>query len=116
VLWCLESAFSKLASVGICTVNEIYVDRKAGRHQVVLSDMRKLRRHLLVVPLIIYESINPDLKGTLHDVTEEGLGTSGIQAVVGEVKSFVIPCHPFVDMDEIRLDAKCIWSRTGSNP
>jgi len=113
---CLESVFGKIVNSGCFTLDEIYVDRQVGRHEAVLSDMRKLQRHVLLVPLTIYERINPELKGSLHDVTEEGLGISGFQARVGETRSFVVPCRPHLDIDAIRLDAKCIWSLAESNP
>ncbi len=110
----LESAFTKLLNSRIVTVEELYGgNRRAGADTVVIDDVRALPRHYLSVSVSIYESDFPNRKGRLQDITERGLGVIGIEARIGEVKSFVIPCKNFLDLDDIAFEATCIWAEPG---
>lgn len=109
----LESAFSKLVSSGIMTVGEVYGERRSGQDTVIIDDVRELPRHYLSVTLPIYEPSHPERNGRIRDVTEKGVGITGIQARIGEVKSFVIGCRPFLDVDNIWLEAECVWMKAG---
>ena len=44
---------------------------------------------------------------------EKGVSITGIQARIGEVKSFAIACRPFLEVDNIWLEAECIWMQAG---
>jgi hypothetical protein len=109
----LESAFAKLVSSGIMTVGEVYGQRRSGQDTVIIDDVRELPRHFLSMTIPIYEPTHKDRKGKIRDVTEKGVGISGIQARIGEVKSFVIACSPFLDVDNIWIEAECIWMEAG---
>jgi hypothetical protein len=109
----LESAFTKLANSGILTVGEIYGQRRSGQDTVIIDDVRELPRHFLSMTIPIYEPANEKRKGQIREVTEKGVGITGIQARIGEVKAFVIACRPFLDVDNIWLEAECIWMQAG---
>jgi hypothetical protein len=109
----LESAFTKLLNSRILTVGEIYGQRRSGQDTVIIDDVRELPRHFLSMTLPIYEPTNPEHRGRIRDVTEKGVGISGIQARIGEVKSFAIGCRPFLDVDNIWLEAECRWINSG---
>lgn len=109
----LESAFTKLVNSGILTVGEIYGQRRSGQDTVIIDDVRELPRHFLSMTIPVYEPDSEECIGKIRDVTEKGMGISGIQARIGEVKSFVIGCRPFLDVDNIWLEAECIWIQGG---
>ena len=46
----------------------------------------------------------------LSDVTEKGIGITGMAARIGETKTFVIPAGDFIETDPILLEARCQWA------
>ncbi len=109
----LESAFTKLVNSGILTVGEIYGQRLSGQDTVIIDDVRELPRHFLSMTIPIYEATDEAHKGRICEVTERGVGITGVPARIGQVKSFVIACRPFLDVENIRLEAECIWMNAG---
>jgi hypothetical protein len=112
----LESAFTKLVNSGIMTVGEVYGQHRSGQDTVIIDDLRELPRHFLSVSIPIYEATHDNRKGKIREVTEKGVGITGIQARIGEDKSFVISCRRFLDVDNILLEAECIWMEAGKKP
>jgi hypothetical protein len=109
----LESAFTKLVNSGTMTVGEVYGQRLSGQDTVIIDDVRELPRHFLSMTIPIYEATHEKRSGKIREVTEKGVGITGIQARIGEVKSFVIACRPFLEVDNIWLEAECIWMEAG---
>ncbi|MBM3301925.1 MAG: hypothetical protein FJY85_18475 [Deltaproteobacteria bacterium] len=108
----LQSAFSKLIDNGIVTVQELYGHRRSGDDTVVIDDMRSMPRYYLAVTIPIYEASSPDRQGRLENVTERGLGVTGIKARIGETKAFVIPGQESFKLSEnIWFEAKCMWAQ-----
>lgn len=107
----LESAFTKLVNNRMLTVHEIYghPSRSGGDDTIIVDDLRRLPRHFLSVSVSIYNPSDPGRKGHLRDVTEKGIGLTGIEARIGEVKSFIIPCRDFLNVDNIWFEAECMW-------
>ncbi len=120
----------KVSARGLQSVFQKLVDRKAidskdieDRSQpyvdtITLEQRQNHQRHYLPKPVPIYESkdvVNiyerKDLqnKGRVNDITERGLGVVGLDATVGETKSFVIVADEFVELDPFSFDATCRW-------
>lgn len=106
----LQSAFQKLVDNRILSVEEVYGQRSSSHDTVIINDMRSLPRHFLTVAVAIYEADRPEIRGKLRDVTERGLGITGIEARIGEIKTLVIPCRELLDVDHIWLEAECRWT------
>ena len=51
-----------------------------------------------------------EVEETLSDVTEKGIGITGMAARIGETKTFVIPAGDFIETDPILLEARCQWA------
>ena len=47
----------------------------------------------------------------VRDISEMGVGTSGIEAKFCEKRTFVVICNEFVDVDPIEFDAVCRWAK-----
>ncbi len=105
----LQSAFSKLIEGGIMTFEEIYSQYQTGADTVTVRNMRTLPRYNLTVAVAIYEPDQPETRGLLRSVTEKGIGITGIEARIGEIKAFVIPCKDYLEIDHISLEAECRW-------
>jgi hypothetical protein len=74
------------------------------------SDFRVSRREMLDFPLPIYESDLPEVTGFVRDISDQGFGTKGIHAEVGETKIFVIPADKLFHLNPIEVEAVCRWT------
>ena len=107
----LQSAFQKLVDNRIMTVQEVYGERYAesGEDTIVICDLRQLPRYLLTIVVPLYDGAQPENKGVLRDISEKGLGITGLQARIGEIKSLVIVCGELFEFSHIWLEAECRW-------
>lgn len=105
----LQSAFTKLIEGGIMTYEEIYSQYQTGADTVTVRNMRTLPRYNLTVAVTIYEPGQPEKRGLLRSITERGIGITGIEARIGEIKAFEIPCKDYLEFDHISLEAECRW-------
>ncbi|MFC1835451.1 hypothetical protein ACFL2Q_12065 [Thermodesulfobacteriota bacterium] len=112
----LQSAFTKLLNNRLVTVEEIYGQHRSLEDDtVIVDDLRLLRRHYLAVAIPIYETAFPDQAGRLRDITERGIGISGIPARLGERKAFLIPAKDISGVESIEFEAECIWADPGTS-
>ncbi len=107
----LQKAFQSLVKMGSLRPEEISGRSPAQHDSVFIESMRELPRHHLAMAVTIYEATRPEVKGTLRDITEKGVGITGIPARVGEVKTLVIPAETFIEADKIVFEAKCAWAQ-----
>jgi uncharacterized protein (DUF433 family) len=108
----LQKAFQSLVEVGALRPEEISGRSPAQHDSVFIECMRELPRHHLAMAVTIYEATRPEVKGTLRDIAERGVGITGIPARVGEVKTLMIPAETFIEVDKIVFEAKCVWAQT----
>jgi hypothetical protein len=106
----LQSAFDKLIEAGAIQLQEIYGRSPEDDNTVGLEGLRELPRHYLAVVVPIFEPTRPEIRGTLRDITEQGIGVRGIEARIGEIKSLVIPCGKYLKTEHIWFEAECIWA------
>jgi uncharacterized protein (DUF433 family) len=108
----LQEAFQSLIKMGALRPEELSGRSPALHDTVFIKCMRELPRHYLAVAVTIYEATRPEVKGTLRDITEKGVGITGIPVRVGEVKTLVIPSETFIEADKIVFKAECAWAQT----
>ncbi len=104
----LASLFRKLLDSGRITPEEMYanVGRSAGSGTYEL--VREWPRHYITVPLPVFEIDRPDDKYLLRDITEKGIGITGIDVKAGDSKTFIIPADAPAKTENIWLEATCI--------
>ena len=107
----LEKAFRMLVEAGAVNAEELRDRPQSGYDTVFIESLREIPRYYLALTVEIYERTRPEIKGKLRDITEQGVGITGIEARAGEVKSFVIPAEKFIDVDRIVFEAECIWTK-----
>ncbi len=107
----LQSAFSKLLNSRLLTVDEIYGQphRDDENNTVIIDDPRKVPSRFLTISVPLYEESREEMRGRLRDITEKGMNITGIDARLGEVKQFVIPCQDYLDVSSIHFEAECRW-------
>jgi uncharacterized protein (DUF433 family) len=108
----LRFALQTLTDTEVIALEELYATSSSAYDTVFVENMRELPRHHLSMAVTIYEATRPEVKGTLRDITEKGVGITGIPARVGEVKILVIPAETFTEADKIVFEAKCAWAQT----
>jgi PilZ domain len=107
----LQSIFKKLLDANAMTAKEL--DGRCASFddsvQTSAKACRLLYRHVLDFVLPIYEEAKPEILGMVLNITEGGVGLSGIHARVGESKNFVIPADEFFDVGRTLFQARCCW-------
>jgi hypothetical protein len=105
----LQSIFSKLVEAGVMESQELSGRSLDLSDTVALETVRVLQREEIDFPLPIYDASNPANAGIVSDITEKGVGTLGIEALVNEVKTFVIPADEFFMAGRLVFIANCRW-------
>jgi hypothetical protein len=106
----LEKAFRTLIAAGAIEEEQLRSRSQSVYDTVFIESMREIPRYYLALTVEIYEATRPGVKGKLRDITEQGVGITGIPAKVGEIKTLVIPADKFIDVQQIVFDAECVWT------
>lgn len=104
----LQSALRKLLNVQAIGPEELY-ERLPLYEVMTADDMRQLVRAPLEYELPVYELDNPSSEGRVGNVTEQGVGVTGIETRVGETKTLVIEAGEIAAFDAITFNAQCRW-------
>jgi hypothetical protein len=118
----LQEVFKQLVDIKAVGRAEIF-ERMAPPEQdpdaddVQIESLRKLPRHIALFPIPIYDGKNPKISGMLRDVNEKGVGVSGIETNVGDLRNFVVLGDEFVavEFDTFSFEAVCRWVRIGDD-
>ncbi|MBI4962358.1 MAG: PilZ domain-containing protein [Desulfomonile tiedjei] len=109
----LEKAYRILIEAAVITEGELRNRSQSVYDTVFIESMRELPRYYLALTVEIHDAARPGTPGKLRDITEQGVGITGIRATIGEVKTLVIPAESFIDVQRIVFDAECIWTEPG---
>lgn len=104
----LQSVFKKLVTFKAISHSELYERSRSPRERIDHIRNRKSPRARLTIRVPIYEVQSGD-KGILRDISEEGLRVAGIEARVGQPKTFQIPVNMYVESDPLLVQAECKW-------
>jgi hypothetical protein len=80
------------------------------------KDLRRLPRHAVKYPTIIYERDRAEVHGRIHDISEYGVGMAGIEAKIDELSTFVILGDALGEVEPIEFRAKCRWIQADEFP
>jgi len=106
----LRRIFQTLIEAKAITAEELYGISPSAHDTVLIENMRELPRHYLAIAVDIYESVHPESRGLLSNITEKGMAITGMAARIGETKILVIPSGDFIEADSIALEARCQWA------
>jgi Mor family transcriptional regulator len=70
---------------------------------------REFVRHEVDFEVSVYETGRPEILGMLRDISEEGVGVSGIEASVGDVKTLVVLGDQFGEFASFEFECSCRW-------
>ena len=108
----LERLCSKLLSQRALNPARIREELTLPDPTLVVDNVRDSQRHYLDFELPIYEASHPDVLGMVNDITEEGVGLTGIPAKINEIKKFVVLGDLFGEIVPFEFEAICRWSTT----
>jgi hypothetical protein len=108
----LQRVFRKLLEAEAISPDEIFWRPPATDEIVDFgAAYRILDRYELDITLPVYELNNPDNKGMVKDICVNGVGIRGVEAVVNEIKIFVIPAEKLFGNERVEFDAICRWAK-----
>ncbi|HMK34889.1 MAG TPA: PilZ domain-containing protein [Desulfomonilaceae bacterium] len=104
--------FRKLLEVN--AVNKTELDEWSSLYQCsIQASIRRIRRRRIKFLLRIFEAGNPLEYGFVRDLSENGLCIEGIDAGVGDVKTFIIRPPGSINSGlPLVLEATCQWVTT----
>ncbi len=107
----VQRAFEKLVLIGALTRAEIDARGQTAQDTIFFQNMREFPRHYLVVQIPIHViGDNSRTVGKVRDITEQGLGISGVEALVEEEKTFEFYPDEFVSVGPFAFKAECRWA------
>ena len=116
----LRSALKKLVDAKAISPSELLEEHIVSSEDteeaeftlVVPREMRLLSRYTVTVPLTVYAAKEPDVLGSVVNISGRGVGTRGLDATQGQVSTVVIPAEDFAHLEPIVFKAKCQWAKT----
>jgi uncharacterized protein (DUF433 family) len=104
----------ELIIAGALSGQEIYGKLYSSHGELASLTTRRSDRHKLNFYVPISSAAEPDIVGSIHDVSAQGLGTRGIIAAVGETRTLCILGDSFGEVGTTVLDGRCAWA--GKDP
>lgn len=104
----LDTIFKRLVASKAISHAELYESSPFYRER---SDGIKQRAHCRAdLPLYLaVRDVEGKTAGVLRDISEKGLRVAGIEASVGQVKTFQVPVDLFVQSAPLLIQAECKW-------
>jgi hypothetical protein len=104
----LGKLFEKLLESRLIAHDELYKVSSLYKEKVDKTMTRLHARADLKVKIPIYD-ISSSKIGLVRDISERGLRVAGIEAEVGEVKTFQLSIDSFIQADPLLVLAECRW-------
>lgn len=106
----LQSAFKKLAESA--AVRPFWTQHMSypEEYWTVIENMRQLPRLRPHFTIPVLDGTDQKNRGTLRDVTEQGIGTTGLSTRLNEQKTLVIPSDELGEYGSFSFDVQCRWS------
>ncbi len=107
----LRAVFMNLVERNAITQTEIYDISPFYREAIDGFKERKHPRADLPVYVPVHD-VETAAIGVLRDISETGFRVAGLEATIGQVKSFLIPVEMFLAGDPMLVTAECKWVET----
>lgn len=107
----LRTALQQLVEVSAMTKEEL--NSLESLHDVSVTGMRQFPRSPVKLPTHIFDGGSPDKAGHITDTSEKGICVQGIEAEVGQVKTFIIRRGPLGSRSTVVFEGTCRWTRKG---
>lgn len=105
-----QKVLSKLVDMGALPPNALS-DRNSPDHAPGKQEVRCTARAFPILSASIYEQANPKNRGRVRDLSDEGVGATGLLVQVDELKTLVIASDSLAEVEPFSFQARCRWSR-----
>ena len=109
----LQTVLRKLVDSRLLGIADLGVELYLRLEANMPGDIRERERLRLDFEVQVCDIGKPDDTGVVRDITEEGLGTKGIDAAVDEVKTLMILGDVLDQVPPFVFKAQCRWIKTG---
>lgn len=100
-----------LVDTGAITRDELYSELFVEQDTALPETFRYMHRFYLDFEIPIYDVARPEAQGRIRDISDDGVGTLGLEAEVDEIKNLVVLGDALGDVSPFELEARCRWSR-----
>jgi uncharacterized protein (DUF433 family) len=107
----LQAVCQKLVARHAISQSELYERSQLYRQRADEISARRSPRADLSIHVPIYD-LHASATGLLRDISETGLRVAGIEATVGQTKTFQIPIDTFMQADPLLVVTRCRWVKT----
>jgi uncharacterized protein (DUF433 family) len=106
----LRWALVNLISSGAISWQEVCGNICSSVDELIPDKPRHSKRLEVEAEVPIHDVGNPQVKGTVRNVSERGIGVKGIRATPGELKTLVICADEFGEYTSFPVEAVCKWA------
>ena len=106
----LQTLFRKLLDSGLLTPFEFQAWAIFCNKTIPLRNIRLFRRDIVHFALPVYDADEPENRGMVLNISENGIGVKGIRAEINDIKTLVIPTEQFLGLPPLVFEARCIWT------
>lgn len=106
----LQTLFRRLLDYGVLSPFEFQAWAIFCNKTVSLKNIRLFRRDTVNFSLPVYNADDPEDRGTVLDISENGIGVKGIRVSVNDIKTLVIPTEQFLGLPPLVFEARCVWA------
>ena len=110
----LRKVFSKLLDIGVITAEEISHRTNQQKNEWG-AEMRGCNRVTPMLSANIYEESEPENRGVVRDISDEGVGVRGMSAKVGQSKALVVVPEFLSEIVPFSFHANCCWFRSSDD-
>ncbi len=103
----LQRVYRQLVDLNVIDV-ALLIERGVALFNTETTSVRRLPRKEIYVPLPV-QDVYKEVWGTVTDITERGLGVTGIRVGVGKVKKLIVKPETCFRLKPFTLKAKCRW-------
>lgn len=89
---------------------ELYGRSRLNEGNEEATKFRSLRRHKIDLPVLIYDSKNPTIRGEVRDISEKGIRIQKMDTKLDEIKSLVVLANEYFSIDPFGFQAQCRWT------
>jgi uncharacterized protein (DUF433 family) len=107
----LQRVFTKLVNSKAVKAEDLSGRNISYDDSVTLKKVRGSIRALPILSILIHEEDTPDIIGRIRDLSEAGVGVSGLMAEVDDLKRFVVIPDEFLEIEPFSFEALCRWFR-----
>ncbi len=100
----LQSLFKKLLDLKAISRDTLFGEMGLQYESSVPANVREADRYVLDFDIPVYEDGHPETQGSVHDITEKGVGIRGLRIRVNEVKTLVVLGDAFGVVAPFRIE------------